>query len=119
MALLAVVGALSLMLAWSVREWQLSRERRAFAQAVDHLRVSLETTRHHLRKVSEDLFVLQSLMVERNLIDETELARGRMRLIEGPRRAAEERDALAKNMKVSPTVLVLVDSEGDGGHKIH
>ncbi len=115
MALLPVVGALSLLFAWAVREWQLARERKAFAQAVEHLRVSLETSRHHLRRVSEDLFVLQSIMVERNLLDETELQRGRVRLVETPRRVAEEREAIARNMKISPTALVI----DDGEHKIH
>jgi hypothetical protein len=115
MALLAVVGALSLLFAWSVREWQLARERRTFVQAVEHLRVSLETSRHHLRRVSEDLFVLQSVMVERNLLDETELARSRARLIEVPRRLAEERENITRNMNVSPTSLVIEEGE----HKIH
>src|SRR5687767_6586533 len=101
MALLAVVGALSLMLAWAVREWQLARERRAFAQAVEHLRLSLDSSRQHLKRISEDLYVLQSVMVERNLIDETELQRSRVRLVDNPRRLAEERDALARHMKVS------------------
>lgn len=112
---LLAVGFLLLLVAWALRELQLYRERAALTQAVDNLRTALENTRQHVRRQSEDLYVLASVLTERNIVDDTELARSRARLIEQPRRVAEEREALTKVLNVPATQLVVED----GDPKIH
>jgi hypothetical protein len=114
MAFLAVLGGLMLCLAWGVREYQLWRERNALQQTIQQLRTTLDAGRQHARRVSEDLYVLQAVLVERNLLDEDELQRSRIRLVDTPRRLAEERNQLLRNMSISPTQLV-----DDGDPKVH
>lgn len=115
MLLLAISGGLLLALALIVREYQLSRERSLQEAAYEQLRTALEATRAQMRRVCEDMYVLQSVLGERNLLDEGELARGRVRLVEMPRRMARERDAIQRHLGISPTSLILEDSDG----KIH
>ena len=107
MALLAVVGGLLLAFALVVREYQLAKERSQHAAAHERLRVSLKETRGQLRRTLEDVHVIQRVLEEKHLLDETDLARGRMRLIETPRRRAAERNAIVRNHNVSPTQLVM------------
>ncbi len=107
MALLAIGAALVVCIAFAIREQQLSRERAAQTAALDGLRAALDAQRGQLRRAQEDVYVLQTLLGERNVVDENDLAQARMRLIEGPRRVAEERAAMARHLKVSPTQLVL------------
>ncbi len=111
MALLAIAAAVVLCIAFGAREHQLARERAAQAAAIEGLRAALEAMRGQLRRSQEDVYVFQTLLVERNLFDEGELARARLRLIEAPRRVAEERAAMARHLKVSPTQLVLDPGE--------
>ncbi len=54
---------------------------------------------------------MQSLLSERNILDENEIARkGRVRLIENPKRLAAEKDAIVRHLGVSPTSLVVDDN---------
>ena len=115
MTLLAVGGGIFLALALIVRELQLARERAMHLAAFEQLRLALDATRTQLRRAFEDLYVLQTVLAERNVLDEAELQRSRARLIEQPRRIAEERDAIQRHLGVSPTHLVVEDTEG----KIH
>lgn len=107
MAFTAVLAGVLLCVAFCVRERHLRRERAATAEALRDLRIALEATRAQLRRAGEDVFVLQTLLAERNLLDDGDLARARIRLIETPRRLAEERAAMARHLQVSPTQLVL------------
>jgi hypothetical protein len=113
--MLAVGGGLFLALALLVREVQLSRERAMQAAVFEQLRAALESTRTQLRRASEDLHVLQNVLVERRMVDEAELARTRIRLVEMPRRLAAEKDAIRRHLGVSPQVLVRDDGDG----KVH
>lgn len=115
MALLAVIGGILLALALIARELQGSRERAAQTAALHEVQSALERTRQQLRRTQEDLYVMQSLLAERNILDEAELARGRLRLIETPKRLAAEREAVVRHLGASPTELV-VDENVD---KIH
>ena len=115
MAVLAVVAVLVLSVGLALRERQLARDRAAADAALQELRTSLEGARNQLRRANEDLFVIQTLLAERNLLDENDLARARLRLIEAPRRVAEEKAAMARHLKVSPTQLVIDPSDS----KIH
>lgn len=98
-----------------LREFQLARERAMQMATYDQLRLALEGTRAQLRRNAEDLYVLQVILAERNLLNEAELARTRARLIENPKRMAEERDAIQRHLGVAPTHLVVDENEG----KIH
>jgi hypothetical protein len=115
MALLAVIAAVVLCVAFAIRENQLGRERRVLAAAIEELRGVLDMTRMQLRRTGEDLYVTQTLLTERNVLDENDMARARLRLIEAPRRMAEERAQMARHLKVSPTQL-LIDQ---GDPKVH
>lgn len=115
MAVLAMVAVLVLSVAFALRERRLARDRTAALAALDELRTSLEAVRIQLRRANEDVFVVQTLLSERNLLDENDLARARLRLIEAPRRVAEEKAAMARHLKVSPTQLVIDPSDS----KIH
>lgn len=115
MTLLAIGGGIFLALALIVRELQTARERALQLAAFEQLRLSLDATRGQLRRAFEDLYVLQTVLAERNILDEAELARSRARLIETPRRIAEERDAIQRHLGVAPTHLVVDESEG----KVH
>src|SRR4051812_23081934 len=115
MTLLALAAGIFFALALILRELQLGRERAMHHASFEQLRLSLEGTRAQLRRAGEDLYVLQAVLAERNLLTETDLARCRARLIENPRRIAEERDAIQRHLGVAPTHLVVDDSEG----KIH
>lgn len=110
MALLAVVGGLFLCAALAIREYQLAKERITMTTAFDHLRRSLDSTRSQLQRALEDLYVLQSTMVERNVVDEGELAEGRARLVEAPKRKAQERRAILKHVAANPTQVVVDES---------
>ena len=115
MTFLALGGGICLALALVIRELQLIRERTMQINMLEQLRLSLESTRTQLRRHAEDLFVLQTLLVEHNLTTEAELVNSRVRLIETPRRLAEERSSIQRHLGVEPPHLVLEDSEG----KIH
>ena len=115
MGLWAIGAGIFFALALILREFQLARERAMHIALQEQMRLSLESTRAQLRRAAEDLFVLQSVLVERNLLDETQLARSRARLIEAPRRMAEERDAIARHLGVAPTHLVVEETDG----KVH
>jgi hypothetical protein len=108
MGLLAILGGLLLALALIVREVQLARERANHASELERMRVSLGETRRQLRRALEDLYVLQNVLGDKHLLDEHDLARGRARHIDGPRRIAEERDSiLRKHDDVEATQLII------------
>jgi hypothetical protein len=109
MALLAVIGAVLLASALIVREYQLAKQRTQDAANLERLRANIKETRSQLRRTVEDLHVMQRLLEEKHLLTESDLARGRLRLIERPRRLAAERNAIVRSHGVSPTQLVIDD----------
>lgn len=115
MTLLAIAGGLLLALALIAREVQIARERSALADQVERQRLMAADTRRQLRRALEDLYVMQTLLADKHLLDENEFARGRVRLIEKPRRVAEERNAILRDSDVEPTQLVVDDDV----NKIH
>lgn len=115
MTLLALSGGILFTLALIVREFQLARERSLHLAALEQLRLSLEGARAHSRRQAEDMYVLQTVLIERNVLDESELMRSRTRLIETPRRIAEERDSIQRHLGASPPHLLVEESDG----KVH
>lgn len=111
MLFLALGGGLLLAAALWVREYQLAKERNAHNRELEALRQQVERHKSHLRRTVEDLYVLRQLLVERHVLDEHDLVRGRVRLIEAPRRQAEERDAILRGMEISPNQLIVEESE--------
>lgn len=111
MTLLAVCGGLLLAAALIVREWQISRERAIRLSTLDSLYQSLEATNRQLHRAREDLFVLRTLMQERGVFSEEEFAQSRVRLIEKPRRRAEERSQLTRGLGLPSNVLLVDDGE--------
>ncbi len=114
MTLLALCGGLLLAVALMVREVQLRRERAAARADHDRLFASVETAVRHLRRTREDLYVMRTVMQERGVLTEEDLARGRARLIETPRRRAEERDQMLKELKIADVPVIL-----DEGESVH
>jgi hypothetical protein len=108
MGLLAILGGLVMAIALVVREVQLSRERANHTAELERVRQSQGELRRQLRRALEDLYVLQNVLGDKHLLDEHDLARGRARHIDGPRRIAEERDSiLSKHDDVEATQLVI------------
>ena len=110
MVVLAIVSGASLALALVVREIQFARDRIAKRAQLSELNANIEKLRTQLRRAQEDVYVMQTLLSERNILDENEIARGRVRLIENPKRLAAEKDAIVRHLGVSPTSLVVDDN---------
>jgi len=109
MALLAVIGGLLLAFALIVREYQLAKQRAQDAVTLERLRANIKETRGQLRRAVEDFHVMQRILEEKHLLTQTDLTRGRVRLIEHPRRVAAERNAIVRSHGVSPTQLIIDD----------
>jgi hypothetical protein len=114
MILLALIGGLLLALAILAREYQLSRERVARTTALEHMRINAEATAKQLSRAREDLYVLRVMMHTRGLITEEDFARSRTRLIETPRKRAQERSQIMRTHEVDTLSLVV-----DEGESIH
>lgn len=95
-----------------VREVNLLRERATISQSLDEVSLSQQSVRDGTRRLAEDLFVLQNLLLERNLLQKSELMRARGRLIEQPRRKAEERTAMLRHISAEKVPFVLEDADG-------
>lgn len=115
MLVLTLIGTMLIGLALLVRELRLVDERRQQAAALLAVEAALEKTRAKLRRTLEDVYVLQTLLLERNVLDEQELAKARARLVEAPRRAAEERAEVLRTVNVSEPALVV----DEGIDKLH
>jgi len=111
MLLFAILGGLLLSAALIAREIQWTKERHSRDATHQELENALRLTRAQLRRTREDLYVFKSVLQERRLIDDAALLEGRMRLVENPRRKAEERARIVRNADVSPTQVVIDDGE--------
>ena len=107
-----IAAAILLCVALFVREIQLMRERNLLCRTVDDLRLSQQSVKDGTRRLAEDVFVLQNLLLERNLLQEPELMRARGRLIEQPRRRAEERSAMLRHVGRDKAHALLEDADG-------
>jgi hypothetical protein len=107
MTLVVLVAALILVVALGLRERALRRERSASSRALGELIKSLAEARQQLRRLNEELVVIERVLEEKHFFDQEDLAQARLRLIEHPRRVAAERAAIATEHKVSPTQLVM------------
>lgn len=110
MVVIAIVSGATLALVLIVREIQFARDRISRRAQFSELNANLEKLRTQLRRAQEDAYVLQTLLSERNILDEGEIARGRVRLIENPKRLAAEKEAIVRHLGVSPTQLVVDDN---------
>lgn len=115
MVILALCGGLLLAVSLALWATQVARHHALQIAALEHLRANLDAQRAHLKRMLEDLHVLQTVLCEHHVLDDGELAQSRVRLIENPRRQAEERSAILHHLGVAPQHLVV--DEGDG--KIH
>ena len=111
MIVLVLIGGLLLVIGMVVREFQLARERAARAKLFEYLSRALDANREQLKRLSEDLYVLRTLLAERQIIASKDLIDGRTRLIDGPRRQAEERDAILRGFDILPIQLLAEDPE--------
>ncbi|MBI5508156.1 MAG: hypothetical protein HY903_05330 [Deltaproteobacteria bacterium] len=107
MAILTMVAGLLLAVGLLIREHQLQRQRRQDADLHRQLASALADHRNQLRRTQEDLYVMRALLEEKHLLDAHDVARGRIRLVEGPRRAAAEREHLARSLGVQATQFVI------------
>lgn len=115
MTYLFVVAGMMLTLALIMREVQLLRERTQLIQLLDDVRLSHQGTRDQARRLGEDLYLLQALLAERNLLQEADLTRARNRLIDRPRRLTQEREAIHAHLGQRHSTVMLEESEG----KVH
>lgn len=102
-------------LALIMREVQLLRERSHLIALLDDVRLSHQGTQDQARRLGEDLFLLQALLSERNLLHESDVTRARARLIDRPRRLTQEREAIHAHLGQRHSAVMLEESEG----KVH
>ena len=115
MSYLFVIAGSMMTLALIIREIQLLKERAHLIQLLDDVRLSHQGTQDQARRLGEDLFLLQTLLSERNLVHESDITRARTRLIDRPRRLTQEREAIHAHLGQRHTAVMLEDSEG----KVH
>ena len=115
MMVLAMSAGILFAIALSVREHLIGRERASHVVLIEQLRANLDSTRAQMRRLSEDFYVLQTVLTDHHVLDETEMARSRARLIEDPRRITHERDLIERKLGLASTHLIL----DDGDSKIH
>lgn len=109
---IVVTGWVLLVAAGITREIQWSRDRAKARSAVRALAEALETSNNTTRRLQEDLYVLQTVFRERNLISKGDLQSARRRLVEAPKRVAAERDAIQRNLDIGVPPHVIEDSLG-------
>ncbi|MEO1482889.1 MAG: hypothetical protein AAFU77_12350 [Myxococcota bacterium] len=105
-----IAGSALLAAALLLRELQWSRDRARFSSELKALSDALDKNRRSTRKLQEDLFVLQTVLRERNLLAESELVGARKRLIDRPKRVAAERDAIQQNLNIGVPAQVIEES---------
>jgi len=115
MSYLFLIAGSMLTLALIIREIQLIKERSNLLQLLDDVRLSHQGTQDQARRLGEDLFLLQALLSERNLVHESDMTRARARLIDRPRRLTLEREAIHAHLGQRHTAVMLEESEG----KVH
>lgn len=99
--------------AWLAREVQAMRERAGTERVLAELRTTQANLREGARRLAEDLFVMQHLLAERKIIADSDMLRGRTRLIDTPRRRAQEKRALTRHLKGRPVHLMVEDRDGN------
>ena len=68
---------------------------------------ALEAQHRQQQQTSDELYVMQSLLIEHNVVDQSELSRGHYRLVQIPRRQAQERLSILCAQEASPTQVVI------------
>jgi small-conductance mechanosensitive channel len=115
MTSLFVAAGMLLTLSLIMREVQLLRERTHLVALLDDVRLQDQGTRDQARRLGEDLYLMQTLLAERNLLNEADMLRARSRLIDRPRRLTQEREAIHAHLGRHPSAVLLEESEG----KVH
>mgnify|MGYP006271136033 CR=1 FL=1 len=107
MLVLALTGGLFLCLTLLLREVQLARERRALSSKIRQQHARLQHMQSQLQETRDDLFVMQRLLMERNLYDEAAFARAREQLIEQPRLKATSEQAQQSDADLGVQRIIL------------
>ncbi|MEL6543744.1 MAG: hypothetical protein AAFQ82_03900 [Myxococcota bacterium] len=94
----------------AVREWQMAKRFTMARARMTSLGEALDTQQRTMRRLQEDIYVLQSVLRERNLLNEQELAQARDRLVEQPKRVAAERDAIKRHHDIGVPTQLIEDS---------
>ncbi len=106
MGIVAVVLIGACGVIWAGRQQRRQRHLLAQGRQVEALRLSLEGNRVQLRRCHEDILVLRHALAARHLLDDTDLNRQRLRLVEEPRRQAQERTAIERDLGIAASRLV-------------
>lgn len=110
-----VAAAVFVTIAWLAREFQGMRERAQLERTLHEMRLSQQTVRDGVRRLAEDFFVMQHLLAERSVVQDADMLRGRSRLIEQPRRKAQEKHAIMQHLGTKTPPLMVEDADG----KVH
>ena len=108
---IAFLASLFFASALVVSEQRHRRERRAAAQAIANLHSALEVAGQQIRQCREEIFVVRALLQERGLVSERDLTQARERLIEEPRRQAEERRELVRGVTIAPNQVIIDENK--------
>ncbi|MEZ4271540.1 MAG: hypothetical protein R3C68_08950 [Myxococcota bacterium] len=111
MTYLVLLGGLVLVFVTIFRERHWARERRVTHQLLDQLHKVLAMRGAHLQRAMEDIYVLRKVLQEQGVFDEAEFERSRVRLVEAPRRVAQERDQIMQSANVPATQVIIGEVE--------
>jgi len=90
MLLLTIIGGILVAAAIIIRELQYHRVHTRTQQSLKELGEDMKFTQEELRCTLEDLYVLRTVLAERDIVDEIELSQNRQRLLHESRRALKE-----------------------------
>lgn len=108
-----LAAAFFVAVAWAAREVQLMREKAQQERTIAELKNGHHTVREGARHVAEEVFVLQHLLFERSIVAESDMLRGRARLIDKPRRRASEKRRYARHLSPHQVQLMVEDRDGN------
>ena len=90
MLTLTITGGIFVAAALIVRESQHHIHRRQTKEALNDLTDDIRFTQEELRCTLEDLYVLRTVLAERDVVDEIELSQNRQRLLQETRQTPRE-----------------------------
>ena len=111
MSFIAVSGSLLLILVLFMREQMQQKRYRRQTELIQHLHSNLTSTQNLLNRNREDIFVLRTMLEELQVLDPAEFARSRARLIEDPRRTAQEQHEMQQYADATGGHVVIDDGD--------
>jgi hypothetical protein len=94
-----------------MRYYLYRRQRRIQGQLMTAIGTSLAELQNQIQNQREDLYILESILAERGLIENGDISNGRHRLIDSPRQRLAERENILTQHEIRPEQLIPTDDE--------